>query len=75
MTPSLPHIREGVTQGHTLDMVAYVIGVLPLIKQLKVEYPDITYPWYADNALALGTFGNIELYFNFLKQSVPGHGY
>ena len=38
-----------MTQGDTLAMSTYGIGVLPLIKQLKAEYPDVTQPWYADN--------------------------
>ena len=73
------NIREGVTQGYPLAMltamVAYGIGVLPLIKQLKAEYPDITYPCYADDTGSLGTFVNAELYFNLLKRFGPGRGY
>ena len=56
-------------------MVAYSIVILPVIKKLKAEHPDITQPWYNDDADALGMFGNIDLYFNFLKYSVPGCGY
>ena len=48
-------------------MVAYVIGVLPLIKLLKEAYPDVIQPWYIENAVALGTFDNIGLYFNSFK--------
>ena len=58
------HNGEGVTQGVPLYMVAYRIGFLPLIKCLKLEYPDITQTWYADNAGALGTFNNLERHFN-----------
>ena len=46
-------------------MITYVIGVLLMIKILRVDYPDVTRPWYADKASVLGTFKNIELYFNF----------
>ena len=56
-------------------MVAYGIGVLPLIKHLKLEFPDITQPWYIVDADALGTFANVKLYFNSIKQVGPGHGY
>ena len=69
------HIGECVTQGGTLDMVAYGIGILPLIKTLKVGFSDIPYPWYADNLGALGKFSNVELYFNSLKRFIPGLGY
>ena len=45
-------------KGYPLDMVAYGIDVLPLIKHLKAYFLDITHPWYADNASALSTFSN-----------------
>ena len=44
-------------------MVAYSIGTLLMIKRLKLTHPDITHPWYADNAGSLGTFDNLEQYF------------
>ena len=53
---------EGVTQGDQLVMVAYGIGFLLLIKQLKSGHPDVTQPWYADYAVALGLSANIKLY-------------
>ena len=71
----LLHSREGVIQKDALAMFAYGIGVLLMIKQLKAAYPDITHPWYAENAGSLGTYNNIELYFNFIKESSPGCGY
>ena len=56
-------------------MVSYGIGVVPLIKLLKVVYSDVTQPCYNDNACAQGTFDNIGLYFSSLKKFFPGHGY
>ena len=44
--------------GDPLAMVAYVIGVLLMTKQM----PDVTQPWYDDNDGELGTFTNIKLY-------------
>ena len=58
------HSREVVTQGDSLSMVPYGIGIIPLIKLQKAEFPDVTQTWYANNAGALGTFTNFELYFN-----------
>ena len=69
------HNKEGVTQGDPLSRVAYGIRFLRLIKQLKAAYPDVTQPWYAENASALGTFDNIGSYFNALNCFGPGHGY
>ena len=45
-------------------MVAYMIGVLPLIKRMKLAYPDIIHTWYTENYGALGTFNNLKKYFN-----------
>ena len=56
-------------------MVAYGIIILTLIKQLKSEFYDVIQPWYVDDAGALGTFANVELYFNFLKRLGPRWGY
>ena len=44
-TASFLHSKEGVTQGDPLAMIAYRIGILPLIKNLKREIPDVTQPW------------------------------
>ena len=62
-------------QGDPLYMVAYGIGVLPLTKHLIMAYPGITQPWYDDDAGALGTFNNMELYFNSLKRNGLDQGY
>ena len=64
-----------MTQGGALAMVAYGIGILPLIKNLKAGFLDVTQPWYADNAVALGTFTRVRGYFNLLKRIFPGRGY
>ena len=43
-------IKEGVIQGDPLAMIAYGIGVLLLIRELRGEHPRETQPWYADDA-------------------------
>ena len=62
-------------QEEPLEFFAYIIGCIPFIKRLKVAYSDITQPCYGDNTGALGIYGNIKLYFIFLKQSSLGRGY
>ena len=62
-------------QGDPLAMIAYGIVLFLLIKRLKSDYPDVTQPWYADDAGALVTFDSLELYFNSLKQNSPARGY
>ena len=61
-------------QEDPLDMVAYVIKILPLIRRLKSTYPDVTQPWYDDNAGALGMFDHLDNYFKALKRKVPEQG-
>ena len=41
-------------------MIVYGIGILPIIKNLKREIPDVTQPCYADDAGALGTFADLR---------------
>ena len=69
------HGRKGVMQGGTITMIAYEIGILPLIKNLKWEIPDVTQPWYADNAGSLGKFARLDTYFDSLTRQGLGRGY
>ena len=69
------HNRESVIQGNNLAMIAYGIGTLSLINNLKHEIPEVTQPWYADNARALGTFERLETYFDSITGQGPGQGY
>ena len=64
-----------MTQVNPLDMVAYGIGILSLIKVLKSMYPDVMQPWYADNSGSLGTFDHLERYFKALNCNGPAWGY
>ena len=56
-------------------MIAYGIGILPLINNLKQKIPDVNQLWYADDARALGTFARFETYFDSLTLQGPGRGY
>ena len=51
-------------QRDPIAMIAYGIGILPLIKNLKQEIHDVTQPWYADGARDSDTFAIIETYFH-----------
>ena len=53
------HRKEGVTQGDPLAMIAYGIGVLPLIRELQDAHLRVTQTWYVDDAGAGGTFQHI----------------
>ena len=71
---SFLHSKEGVSQGDPFTMIAYGIGILPLIKNLKWDIPDVIQTSYADKAGALGTFARIETYFDSLSYQDPGCG-
>ena len=43
------HIKEGMTQVDALAMITYGIGFLPIIRYLRITYPLVTQPWYADD--------------------------
>ena len=45
--------KDGQIQGDPLAMFLYGIGIIPLIRKLKVLHPDIVQPWYADDDAAL----------------------
>ena len=69
------HSKEGVTQGDPLVMIAYGIGVLPLIRVLQVDHPQVYQPWYADDAGAWGRFQDIMAHFRDLQLKGPARGY
>ena len=48
--------KEGVTHGYPLLMVAYGMGIPPLIQELQTARPIVTQPWYADDAGKGGKF-------------------
>ena len=72
---SILHSREEVTHGDPLEMIAYSIRILPIINNLKQEVPDVTQPWYYENARALDMLARLETYFDFLTRQGPGRGY
>ena len=53
------HSKEGVTQGDPVAMIAYGLGVLPLIRELRNDHPRVTQPWYADDEGAGGLLQQI----------------
>ena len=57
------HSKIGVTQGDPLSMVAYGVGLLPLIKHLIAKFPDLFQPWYADDAAAVQALETLDAFF------------
>ena len=64
-----------MTQGYPLAMIAYITGVLPLIRELHYSHPRFTQPWYADDAGAGGKFTNILEHLRDLQVRGPAQGY
>ena len=67
--------QEGVTQGDPLAMFCYGIGLLPLILQLKAEFPTANKEWYADDGANATHFKTIRAYFLRLQELGPPFGY
>jgi hypothetical protein len=67
--------KEGVTQGDPLSMFGYGIGILPLIHKLKLEFPAVKQPWYADDAGAGISFTDLRTFFLRLQELGPTYGY
>ena len=65
------HSKQGVTQGDPMAMIAYSIGVLTLIRELRDAHPRVTQPCYGDDAGAEGSFGNILAHFKDLQVCGP----
>ena len=69
------HSKEGVTQRDPLAMIAYGIGVLPLIRELRGAHPRVTQLWYTNDEGAGGKFGHILEHLRDLQAQVPERGY
>ena len=50
------HNKKVVTQGDTLEMIAYGMWILPLIQDLRTDNLRVTQSWYADDAGVGGNF-------------------
>ncbi len=74
-TSYLLYSKEGVTQGDPLSMFCYGLGIMPLIRQLKQEFPAVKQPWYADDAGAGGSFTDLRKFFLRLQEIGPAFGY
>jgi hypothetical protein len=65
-TGTFLYSKEGVTQRDPLSMLAYGIGILQLIRLLKVKFPAVEQSWYADDAGAGSKFAEICHFFSKL---------
>ena len=64
--------KKGVTEGETLTMVEYGLGILPLIRELRKVHSDITWICYTDDAGSGGIFEGIRRHMNeFMARGPP----
>ena len=56
-------------------MIAYGIGVPPLIGELRGAHPRVTFPWYTDDTGADGKFPHILDHLRDLQARGPPRGY
>ena len=68
------HSKEGVTQGDPFAMIAYGIGVLSLIRDLRRAHPHVTQPWYSDEMVAGGKFVEIMDHLRDFQRRGPARG-
>ena len=73
--PEIILSQEGITQGDPLAMVLYGITLLPLAEALRMEFPDVLQPWYADDAAMQGPPARVAACFKFLCKLGPMFGY
>ena len=69
------HIKEGVTPGDPLTIIAYGIGVFPLIRELWGSHPRVTQFSYVDDAGDGGKFTNILEHLQDLQARGLARGY
>ena len=56
-------------------MIAYGLGLLPLIRDLRMPPTGVIQPWYADDAGASGSFAGIPQHLNNLMVRGDPRGY
>ena len=71
--------KEGVTQGDTLSMITYGIGVPSPHKRASGSHPQVTQTWYADDAGSgaggVGVFQQILYHLLEMQARVPPRVY
>ena len=53
------HRKEGVTQGDTLEIITYGIGILPITREIRAAHHIVMQTWYDDVTGAGGNFADI----------------
>ena len=67
--------REGTTQGDPLAMPWYSVNTVIIINQLRIQHPDISQVWLADDAAAAGKLKPLFEWYNELDAEGKKYGY
>ena len=67
--------REGVTQGDPLAMILYGVAMVPLIRFLKAEIPEVIQAWYADDGASLDKSNPQTALVRLVHKHGPHFGY
>jgi hypothetical protein len=67
--------KTGVTQGCPMAMPLYGMGLLPMIGQLKLDFPNLHHIWYADDGNGAGKLRDLLLLFLAIQRIGPSFGY
>ena len=61
---------EGITQGDSLGMKVYDIGILPLTRKLK-NTEKYTQNWFADDSACTGELQSLLIWIELLREEGP----
>ena len=64
-----------MTQWGTIVIIDYIIGILPLICDIRAAHSHITQLWYTDEAGAGGKFATLQEHMQDTMVRGPTHGY
>ena len=67
--------REGTTQGDPLAMPWYSINTVIIINQLRIQHPEISQVWLADDATAAGKLKSLFEWYMSLVTEGNKYGY
>ena len=66
---------EGTTLGDTLTMAFYGLGTNPILVQLKIQLPEISQVWLADDATGAGRLSPLKKWWDRIQEIGVKYGY
>jgi hypothetical protein len=67
--------QEGTTQGDPLGMAMYALALMPLIRHLHDNLPDVAQVWFADYSTASAKSKLLRRWWDLLLETGPKYGY